>query len=116
MHVRRASDAHANEGTDMDSVEVLAAILIWLLIVGAALSRVPGSGGRSLIAPWLVLTLLTMALEFIVLFIATYGLLFFVSSTAATVGFAISALILAATPVAWGLILRRRAHDAAAHG
>lgn len=98
----------------MDSVEVLAAILIWLLVLGAALSRVPGGGVRSLVAPWLALTLLTMAVEFIVLFIVTYGLLFFVSKEAATVGVALSAVILVLTPLAWALLLRRRAHTAAA--
>ena len=97
----------------MDSIEVLAAILIWLLVVGAALTRVPG-GVRSLIAPWLALTLLTMAIEFIVLFIATYGLLFFISKEAAMVGVVISVIILALTPVAWALVLRKRAHEAAA--
>lgn len=100
----------------MDSVEVLVAILIWLLVVGAALSRVPSGGGRSLLGPWLALTLLTMAVEFIILFIAVYGLLFFVSKEVSAVGFAISVVILAATPLVWGLILRRRAHRAAAHG
>jgi hypothetical protein len=108
-------DAHRTKDTDMDSIEVLAAILIWLLVVGAALTRVPGGGVRSLIAPWLALTLLTMAVEFIVLFIATYGLLFFVSKEAAMVGVVISVIILAATPVAWALVLRKRAHEAAAH-
>ncbi len=97
----------------MDSVEVLAAILIWLLVLGAALTRVPGGGVRSLVAPWLALTLLTLAVEFIVLFILTYGLLFFVSKEAATVGVVLSAVILALTPLAWALVLRRRAHAAA---
>ena len=100
----------------MDSVEVLVAILVWLTVVGALLMRVPGGGGRSLVAPWLALTLLTMFIEFVVLFIATYGLLFFVGSEAATVGLVVSAMILAVTPVAWALILRRRAHRAAARG
>jgi hypothetical protein len=99
----------------MDALEVLAAILVWLLVLGAALLRVPGGSIRSLIAPWLVLSLLTMAVEFIVLFILTYGLLFFVGKEAAAVGFVASAVLLAATPVAWGLILRRRARQVSAH-
>ena len=69
---------------------------------------------RSLIAPWLALTLLTMAVEFIVLFIVTYGLLFFISKEAAMVGVVVSVIVLAVTPVAWALALRRRAHNAAA--
>ena len=51
---------------------------IWLLVIGAALMRVPGGSMRSLIAPWLAFTLLTMAVEFIVFNIAWFGLLFFV--------------------------------------
>ena len=51
----------------MDKIEVLAAILIWLLVVGAALMRVPGGTIRWLIVPWLALTVLTIAVEFIVL-------------------------------------------------
>ena len=98
----------------MDSLEVLAVILIWLLVVGAALMRVPGGGVRSLIAPWLALTALTMAVEFIVLFIATYGLLFAFGREAAMVGVVVSVIILALTPVAWALVLRKRAHNAAA--
>ena len=100
----------------MDSLAVLLAILFWLLVLGAALMRVPGGGIRSMIAPWLALTLLTVACEFIALFIITYGLLFTLGTGAATVGVVISALILAATPVAWALLFRRRAHASAAHG
>lgn len=101
----------------MDSVGVLAAILIWLLVVGVALMRVPGSGGaRSLIVPWLALTVLSMAVLFIVLFIATYGLLFFVGKEAATVSVVLSAIILAATPVVWAVVLHKRAHGAATQG
>jgi hypothetical protein len=104
------------EDTDMDSVEVLAAILIWLLVVGAALTRVPGGGMRSLIAPWLALTLLTMAVEFLALFIITYGLLFTLGTGAATIGVVVSVIVLGATPVVWALVLRRRAHSTAAQG
>jgi len=98
----------------MDSLEILLAILIWLLVVGAALMRVPGGGVRSLIAPWLALTVLTLAVEFIVLFIATYGLLFTLGKEAATVGVVASLVIFGATPVLWAVVLRRRAHSTAA--
>jgi hypothetical protein len=97
----------------MDKVEILLAILVWLLVVGAALLRVPGGGVRSLIAPWLALTALTLGVEFIVLFIATYGLLT-LGEGAATVGVVVSVVILAATPVVWAVVLRRRARNAAA--
>ena len=99
----------------MDSLEILLAILVWLLVVGAALMRVPGGSLRSLIAPWLALTVLTLAVEFIFLFIATYGLLFSLGEGAATVGVVVSVIVLAATPVVWAVVLRRRAHRAAAH-
>lgn len=98
----------------MDSLGVLVAVLVWLLVVGAAMMRVPGGGVRSLIVPWLALTLLTMAVEFVVLFIATYGLLFTLGREAATVGVVASAIILAATPVTWAFALRKRAHSASA--
>ena len=100
----------------MDKVEILLAILVWLLIVGAALMRVPGGGMRSLVAPWLALTALTMVIEFIVLNLVWFGLLFFVGTEASAVGMAVSLVIFAATPVVWALVLRRRAHHAAAHG
>jgi len=106
----------------MDSLEILLAALVWLLVVGAALLRVPGGGVRSLIAPWLALTVLTLAVEFIALFIATYGLLFTLGREAATVGVVVSVIILGVTPVAWAFVLRKRAHrpaardSAAAHG
>jgi len=100
----------------MDSLGVLVAILVWLVILGAALMRVPGSGVRSLIAPWLVLSVLTMGCVFVVAFIFCYGLLFTLGTPAATVGFVLSFIALAATPFVWALVLRRRAHRAAAQG
>jgi hypothetical protein len=105
-----------DEGTGMDKIEIVAAILVWLLVVGAALMRVPGGTVRTLIAPWLALSVLTMAIEFIVLNLAWFGLLFFVGKEATAVGMAVSVVILAATPVVWALILRRRAHNPAANG
>jgi hypothetical protein len=98
----------------MDKVEILLAILVWLFVVGAALSRVPGGSVRSLIVPWLALTALTMVVEFIVLNLVWFGLLFFVGTEATAVGMAVSFVIFAATPVVWALVLRRRAHHAAA--
>lgn len=100
----------------MDALAVLVAILVWLLVLGAALMRVPGTGVRSLIAPWLILSVLTMGCLFIVLFIVTYGLLFTAGPAAATIGFVVSAIILGATPVAWAVYFRRRARRASAEG
>jgi len=113
-HRRRTALGREIEVTDVDKVEILLAALVWLLIVGAALTRVPGGGVRSLIAPWLALTALTVVIEFIILNLAWFGLLFFVGREATAVGMAVSFVIFAATPVVWALILRRRAHNAAA--
>ena len=63
---------------------------------------------------WLALTALTVVIEFIVLNLAWFGLLFFVGREATAVGMAVSFVIFAATPLAWALVLRRRAHNAAA--
>jgi thiosulfate reductase cytochrome b subunit len=60
----------------MDSLGVLAAVLVWLLIVGAALMRAPGAGGRSLVGAWLALTAVTMFIEFVVFFVILHILLF----------------------------------------
>jgi hypothetical protein len=100
----------------MDKIEIVAAILIWLLIVGAALMRVPGGTGRALVAPWLALTVLAMALEFIVLNIAWFLIYFFLGAEATWVGMALSAVILAATPVVVAVILHRRTQSAATQG
>ncbi len=93
----------------MDSLAVLAAILIWLLILAVALMRVPGVGLRALLGAWLVLTVLSMGCVFIVAFVASYGLLFAFGIGAAWVGVIVSGVAMAATPVAWALVLRRRA-------
>ena len=100
----------------MDKIEVLAAILVWLLVIGAALMRVPGGSMRSLIAPWLALTAVTVAVELIVLNLVLFLLYFAGGSTATWVGIVLSVVIVAATPVAWAVVLRRRAHAAAVRG
>ncbi len=100
----------------MDSLGVLLAVLVWLLIVGAALVRAPGTSGRSLVGAWLALTTFTMFCEFVVFFVILHGLLFLVGEGASAVGLVIAFVVLQATPVAWALILRRRAHRMPAHG
>jgi len=93
----------------MDSLAVLVAILAWLLVLGVALFRTPGSGLRAQAGTWLVLTVLSMGIVFIVAFIVVYALLFTFGSGAAGAGAVVAAIALAATPVAWALVLRRRA-------
>jgi hypothetical protein len=100
----------------MDAVAVLLLIIVWLVVLGAALIRAPGTGGRGQIGTWLVLTGLTMSLEFIIGFIFSYALLFALGTGAATVGVVASAIILVATPLVWALVLRRRARRSAVRG
>jgi hypothetical protein len=100
----------------MDSLAVLAAILVWLLILAVALMRVPGVGLRALVGTWLVLTVLSMGCVFIVAFVASYGLLFAFGIGAAWAGVIVSGVVIAATPVVWALILRRRARRRSSNG
>lgn len=100
----------------MDSLGVLVAVLIWLVIVGAALMRAPGTGGRSQVGAWLALTTVTMFCEFVVFFVLLHGLLFTLGEWASAVGLVVAFVVLQATPVAWALVLRRRSHQIPAHG
>jgi len=56
-----------------------------------------------------VVTVFSMGVVFIVAFVASYALLFAFGTGAAWVGVIVSGLVMAATPVAWALVLRRRA-------
>ena len=100
----------------MDSLGVLAAILAWLLILGVALLRIPGVGMRALAGPWLALTVVSMGCVFMAFFVISYGLLFAFGREAAAAGVAVAAIVLAATPVFWALVLRRRARRTTTHG
>lgn len=106
----------------MDDTQIILGILVWLAILGVALFLMPGGGGRAQVGAWLVLTLLTVAVLFIVLFLVSYGLLFFVGKEAAAVGVVLSVIAIGVTPIAWALVLRRRANrkapapDSAADG
>jgi hypothetical protein len=100
----------------MDSLGVLLAVLVWLVVVGAALMRAPGTGGRSQVGAWLALTAVTMFCEFVVAFVVLHVLLFGLGEAASAVGLVVAFVVLQATPVAWALILRRRSHRVPAHG
>ena len=78
--------------------------------------RVPGVGLRALLGTWLVLTILSMGCVCIVAFVASYGLLFAFGVGAAWVGVIAWGVAIAATPVVWALILRRRARRSSPHG
>ena len=95
----------------MDDIQIVLGIMVWLAILGLALFLMPGGGGRAQIGAWFVLTTLTIAVEFIVLFLVSYGLLFFVGKEAAGIGVLLSLAAIALTPLAWALILRRRARQ-----
>ncbi len=98
----------------MDDTQIILGILVWLAILGVALFLMPGGGGRAQIGAWLVLTMLTAAVLFIVAFLVSYGLLFFVGREAAAVGVILGVVAIGATPIAWALVLRRRAGRKAA--
>lgn len=100
----------------MDDIQIVLGVLVWLAVLGVALFLVPGGGGRAQIGTWFILTTLTIAVEFIVLFIVSYGLLFLLGKEAAAVGVILSFLLITVTPVFWAVILRRRARDTSAHG
>lgn len=100
----------------MDDIQIVMGVLVWLAVLGVALFLVPGGGGRAQIGAWFVLTTLTIAVEFIVLFIAAYGLLFLMGKEAAGVGVILSFILITATPVFWAIVLRRRAHRNSARG
>jgi hypothetical protein len=82
--------------------------------VGIAATHQMGTG--TLVASWVALSALTMWCEYIVAFAGVHILLFTVGRWAAAVGFVIGTAILVATPIAWAVYLRRRAHHLPAHG
>lgn len=100
----------------MDDIQIVMGILVWLAVLGVALFLVPGGGGRAQIGTWFVLTTLTIAVEFIVLFIAAYGLLFVLGKEAAGFGVILSFILITATPVFWAVVLRRRSRPTSPQG
>jgi hypothetical protein len=106
--------AGGNEDTDVDDTQIILGILVWLAILGVALFLMPGGGGRAQVGAWFVLTMLTVAVLFIVVFLVSYGLLFFVGKEAAGVGVVLGVVAIAVTPIAWALVLRGRARQKAA--
>ena len=97
----------------MDDTQIILGILVWLAILGVALFLMPGGGGRAQIGAWFVLTMLTVGVLFIVLFLVSYGLLFVFGKEAAAGGVILSVVAIAITPLAWALVLRRRARQKA---
>jgi hypothetical protein len=61
-----------------------------------------------MVSVWLIATGLAMTLGFVAAFVAVHVLLFTVGTEAAMVGLIVSAIFLAAIPVAVALLMRRR--------
>jgi hypothetical protein len=96
----------------MDNVDIVLAILVGVMVVvGAWLvvalrsRRVPGIG--TLVVAWVALTVVTLAVGWLVAYMACYALLFTLGAGAAAVGFAVAVLLTEATPLATGLAIRR---------
>jgi hypothetical protein len=100
----------------MDSVIVVLAVLLWLLLLAVALQqgRPVGAGGQ--VATWLVLTALTLACGFLLAFVAVHALLFALGREAALAGLIASGLFLAYVPVACGRVIRHRGRHSSARG
>lgn len=62
-----------------------------------------------LVGAWLALTALTLWCVFLVAFVVLHALLFTLGTTAASIGLVASAVLLQATPLAWGIVIARRA-------
>jgi len=69
--------------------------------------RPPGWG--LIVVAWLVLTTLTVWFGYLAAFVALHALLFTFGTTAAWIGLIVFAVLLAATPLVWGLVILRRA-------
>jgi hypothetical protein len=96
----------------MNNLDVVLAILVAvMLVVGAWLisalraGRVPGKG--SLVLAWLALTAVTLAVGWLIAYMACYALLFTLGAGAAAVGFIVAILLTEATPLATGFAVRR---------
>ena len=64
----------------------------------------------SLVSAWLISSGLAMGVGFVASFIAVHVLLFSFGTEVAFIGLVISVVLLAATPVVVGLLVRRQAH------
>jgi ribose/xylose/arabinose/galactoside ABC-type transport system permease subunit len=87
----------------MDNLDLVLAILVGvILIVGAWLvvslraGRVPGTA--SLVLAWIVLTAVTLAVGWLIAYMACYALLFTLGAGAAAIGFLVAILLTEATP------------------
>ncbi len=73
------------------------------------------SAGAGAFVAWLALTGLTLWCGAMVAFVAVHALLFSLGTAAAWVGVIASGVFLAATPLAWGVLIRRYTRRISAH-
>ncbi len=98
-------------------VTILVAIVIWREsglkapdVLAAPSERAPGGrllGDLRIVTMWLVLTLATLVVAFIVGFALVHALLFAFGQGVATIALIGSAVVLGIVPLAWGLLIRR---------
>jgi len=104
----------------MDTTMVqLALIVSALLLLGAVLVFGPQVSRNhrtsTLIVTWFVLSAVTMAAAFTVLFVAVHAVLFTLGEPVAAIAFLVSAVALMAIPAGWALVIRGWAHRPSAH-
>jgi hypothetical protein len=79
---------------------------------GGVRERLAAAAG--LIGAWFALTALTLWCLFVVAFVLLHALLFTLGTTAASIGLVASAVLLQVTPLAWGIVIARRARGSRA--
>ncbi|HSG86751.1 MAG TPA: hypothetical protein VLA23_10470 [Candidatus Limnocylindrales bacterium] len=97
----------------------LALIVSAVLLLGAVLVLGPQVSRNhrtsTLIATWFVLSAVTTAGAFTILFVAVHALLFTLGEPVAAIAFLASAVALIAIPVAWALVIRNWSHRPSVH-
>ena len=101
------------------TVVQLALIVSAVLLLGAVLVLGPQVSRNhrtsTLIVTWFVLSAVTTAGAFTILFVAVHAVLFTLGEPVAAIAFLASAVALTAIPVAWALVIRNWAHRPSVH-
>ena len=99
--------------------EAVVGVLLWRVsghpmpgVLRRPLTVGGGHGGAEvrLVGLWLVVSLATLWVGFLIAFVGVHLLLFTIGETAAQVGLFASIAVLGAVPIAWAFVLFRRAH------
>ncbi len=90
----------------MNGIEAFWGVLFWAALVLGVVFLGPlrthhAPGRATQVATWLLMTVLTIAYGGLLIFIVVHLLLFTLGTGAAAFGLLLSAILLAATPVAW---------------